>query len=52
MVEATAVQLVVYLDVPCAPVEAAIRRWLNNDGIFLDIFDVRHDYSEPALREM
>ena len=41
-----------YLGVLCAQIEEVVRRWPDNDGIFLDIIGARHDYSEPALAEM
>ena len=41
-----------YLDVLCAQIEEVVQCWPDNDGIFLDIVGVRHDYSEPALAAM
>ncbi|MET0263001.1 MAG: alpha-amylase family protein [Rariglobus sp.] len=41
-----------YLDYLCAQIEEVVRRWPDNDGIFLDIISLQEDYSEGALREM
>jgi hypothetical protein len=41
-----------YLDYLCAQIEEVVRRWPDNDGIFLDIISPWPDYSEGALREM
>jgi len=41
-----------YLDHLCAQIEEVVKRWPDNDGIFLDIVGLREDYSEGALREM
>lgn len=41
-----------YLDYLCAQIAEVVRRWPDNDGIFLDIIGPRLDYSEDALREM
>ncbi len=41
-----------YLDYLCAQIEEVVRLWPDNDGIFLDITSIRHDYSETSLREM
>ncbi|MFA6289835.1 MAG: alpha-amylase family protein [Opitutaceae bacterium] len=41
-----------YLDYLCAQIEEVVKRWPDNDGIFLDIISPWNDYSEGALREM
>ena len=41
-----------YLDYLCEQITEVVRRWPDNDGIFLDIIGPRMDYSEGALREM
>ena len=41
-----------YLDYLCEQIREVVRRWPDNDGIFLDIIGARLDYSEGALREM
>lgn len=41
-----------YLDYLCEQIVEVVRRWPDNDGIFLDIIMARSDYSEGALREM
>ena len=41
-----------YLDYLCAQIEEVVRRWPDNDGIFLDIIGLREDYSEGSLRVM
>jgi len=41
-----------YLDYLCDQIHEVVRRWPDNDGIFLDIIGPRPDYSEGALREM
>ncbi len=41
-----------YLDYLCAQIEEVVRRWPDNDGIFLDIIAERHDYSHDSLLAM
>ena len=41
-----------YLDYLCAQIEEVVRRWPDNDGIFLDIIAPWRDYSRASLFKM
>lgn len=41
-----------YLDYLCAQIEEVVRRWPDNDGIFLDIISPWRDYSRATLLKM
>lgn len=41
-----------YLDYLCAQIEEVVRRWPDNDGIFLDIISAWDDYHPASLAEM
>jgi hypothetical protein len=41
-----------YLDYLCAQIEEVVRRWPDNDGIFLDIVSARSDYHPATLAAM
>ncbi|MDB6168454.1 MAG: alpha-amylase [Verrucomicrobia bacterium] len=41
-----------YLEYLCDQIREVVRRWPDNDGIFLDIVGTQRDYSDDALKEM